>query len=270
MVSSAGIEYSVETVTPATAKKWLAMNTDNRKFRRNRGETYARDIEAGKWQENGEAIKFAKDGTLLDGQHRLWAIVHSGRSITVLVIRNLSNATQDTMDDLAKRTLGDTFNFHNVSSANSAAAIVRRVLMWQEGFKSNVGGYQPSKAEALAALREDQTLSVAIEAATGMRQRRLVPPTIIGLTYWIFWNIDQDDCETFWHGLHTGENLTTDSPIYIVREQIQRHMQREGRVAESSILAWIIKAWNHYRAGQTRASTYTYKLKPSERIPEAK
>jgi len=270
MVSPSGITYSVETISPDKAKKWLAHNTDNRKFRRRVAEKYCRDVKAGAWIENGEAIRFAKDGTLLDGQHRLWAIAHGGRSVVVLIVRGLSNGAQDTMDDLAKRTLADTFNFHGVGSAHSAASIVRRVLMWENGVLTNAGGFQPTKAEALEALRGDHSIAVAIDAAGKMKQRRLVPPTIIGLTWWIFWNIDEDDCEIFWHALHTGESLTTDSPIYIVREQIARHVARDGRVAETALLAWVIKAWNHTRDGKSLSPNYKYSLKASERIPEAK
>ncbi len=270
MVSRAGIEYSVEQITPTIAREWMATNTDNRKFRRRVAERYMRDMSTGKWSENGESIKFAVDGTLLDGQHRLWAITHSNRSVYALVVRNLVNESQDTMDDNAKRTLADTFNFHNVNNANSAAAITRRVLMWQEGVKSNQGSFQPSKSEALATIREDQTILIAIEAAGRMRTRRLVPPTIIGLTWWLFWQIDEDACEEFWTALHTGEGLSADSPVYIVREQINRHMARDGRVAETALLAWVIKAWNHYRDERTLSATYKYTLKPSERIPEPK
>ena len=270
MVSNTGVEYAVETITPDIAKEWLAQNTDNRKFRTSVGEKYARDMRNGEWTENGDAIRFAGDGTLLDGQHRLWGCLHSGRSIVALVVRNLSNASQDTMDDLAKRTLGDTFNFHGISGANSAASIVRRILMWQNGYLSNVGTYQPSKAESLAAIREDHSIAVAVDAAGTMQRRRIVPPTIIGLTWWVFWSIDEDDCEEFWHALHTGESLSADSPIYIVREQIQRHMNREGRVAETALLAWIIKAWNHYRADKALSPSYKYTLKANERIPEPK
>lgn len=268
MTSPSGVRYQLVKISPDMARKMLASNTDNRRFRKATGERYLRDIKAGKWQENGESIKFAKDGTLLDGQHRLWAIAHGGRVVLCLVIRDLPNGAQDTMDDLAKRTLADTFNFHTIANSHSAAAITRRILMWQQGTKTNQGSFQPSKAEALEAFREDPSILVAIEAAVGMKKRRLLPPTIIGLTWWLFWNIDSDDCQAFWAGLHTGEALSSDSPIYIVREQIARHMARDGRVAETALLAWVIKAWNHYRAGKSLSANYKYTLKTSERIPE--
>ena len=50
---------------------------------------YARDMEKGHWQLNGEPIKFYVDGSLADGQHRLSAIISSGASIQSVVLRNL-------------------------------------------------------------------------------------------------------------------------------------------------------------------------------------
>ena len=270
MVSPSGAIYTVETITPEKADEWLARNTDNRHMRKNVVSRYARDMKSGEWAENGSAISFATDGTLLNGQHRLAAVVQSNRSIMALVVRGLPNKAQDTMDDLAKRTLADTFNFHGVNNATSAASIVRRVLLWQNGVRTNSGAFQPTKAESLAAVRNDPSLAVAINAASQMSKRNLVSPSIVGLTWWLFWNIDEEDCGNFWAGLHTGANLATNSPIYLVREQIITMKSRVERVPETAFLAYIIQAWNQYRAGQTRASSYRYSLKASARFPEPK
>lgn len=268
MTSASGAVYTIETVTPEKADEWLARNTDNRHMRKNTVAKYTRDIKTGDWLENGSAISFSEDGTLLNGQHRLAAIVQANRSITALVLRNLPAKSQDTMDDLAKRSLADTFNFHGVGNATAAASIVRRVLLWENGTRTNSGKHQPTKAEALDKIRTDPTLSIAIKAAGEMSKRNLVSPSIVGLTWWLFWNIDEDACAEFWSGLHTGANLATNSPIYLVREQIITLKSRAERVPETAFLAYIILAWNHYRAGKTLASSYRYTLKSSARFPE--
>lgn len=269
MTSRAGVKYSVEQVTPSIAEAWLGKNTANRRIRRAVVERYCRDMQSGEFVENGASICFASDGTLLDGQHRLAAVVQSDAVVWMLIVRNLPMTTQDTMDDLAKRTLADTFGFHDISNANSAAAITRRILMWQQGIRTNSGGkYQPSKSECLSAIREDSSITTAIEQASAMSSRKLVTPSIIGLTWWLFWQIDAQECSDFWQGLSSGAGLTEGSPIHLVREQITAHNSKSERVPETAYLAWIIKAWNHYRADKTLATTYRYTLKPTERFPE--
>ncbi len=269
MTSPSGVTYSIEDITPTIAESWLAKNTSNRRLRRPKAEQFARDMEGGDWQENGEGICFASDGTLLNGQHRLTAVYIAGVTLPMLVVRGLPMSSQDTMDDGAKRTMGDTFGFHGVEHANAAAAIVRRVLMWQNGSRTNTGSTQPTKAEQLDAWRTDPALRLAVEAAVAMRGRKQIPASVIGLTWWLFSEIDADECATFWQGLHTGANLDGNSPIHVVREKIIKRSADAGRVSESEYLAWIIKAWNLWRAERTISTSYRgFDLKPGQKFPE--
>lgn len=77
---------SVIKVTPILAKAWLEQNKSNRSLRPQRVNQYARDMKAGKWNLTGQGITFAEDGSLLDGQHRLNAIVVANVSVYMLVV----------------------------------------------------------------------------------------------------------------------------------------------------------------------------------------
>ena len=76
-------------ITPQMAKEFLTKNNANRTVNQGRVNQYARDIQSGLWQANGEAIKFYVDGSLADGQHRLLAIIKADKEIETLVIYNL-------------------------------------------------------------------------------------------------------------------------------------------------------------------------------------
>lgn len=267
--SPSGVDYSLETVTPAIAETWLGRNTNNRRVRRARVDAYARDMEAGEWQENGDAICFDSDGNLLDGQHRLMARVTSGTTGLMLVVRNLPPTVQDTKDDGAKRTMADTFGFHGVANQTTAAAVTRRVLMWQNGARANSGSaLQPTKAEQLDAWRTDPILRGAVDATIQIGKSGLVSPSIVGLTWWLFSQIDADDCAAFWYGVSTGANLPPGSPMLILRDRVS-NSGKVGRVPESHYLAWTIKAWNLWRQDKTLSENYRgFNLKPLERFPE--
>src|SRR5262245_34900010 len=88
----------VVEVSPALAEEWLSKNPNNRNLRRPVVDSYARDMSAGHWHLNGETIKFAANGELLDGQHRLHAIAVSGNSVSMVVIRGLSADVMLTVD----------------------------------------------------------------------------------------------------------------------------------------------------------------------------
>ena len=98
------ITAKVETITPEIAKTMLGENVNNRRISRDNVNLFAREIRNGEWRFNGEAIKFGKDGRLLDGQHRLLAVIAADKPLTTLVIRGLEDETQQTMDSAEKRT----------------------------------------------------------------------------------------------------------------------------------------------------------------------
>ncbi|TXH43698.1 MAG: hypothetical protein E6Q97_33780 [Desulfurellales bacterium] len=101
------MELSIETITPKQAEKYLQFNTSNRNIRKALVGQYARDMANGKWKLTHQGLAFNCDGTLLDGQHRLRAIVESGVTVQMLVARGVNSEHQLVMDDHAKRSAGD-------------------------------------------------------------------------------------------------------------------------------------------------------------------
>lgn len=84
------MKIAQETITPETAREYLKFNTNNyRSINKFRVMSYASDMKNGKWQLNGEAIKFDETGKLIDGQHRLQAIVIANVPVEMLVIRGV-------------------------------------------------------------------------------------------------------------------------------------------------------------------------------------
>lgn len=67
-------------ITPAIAIKILEMNAANREITWSVVLQYADDMKRGAWREMAAPISFNSIGQLIDGQHRLWAIVESGYS----------------------------------------------------------------------------------------------------------------------------------------------------------------------------------------------
>jgi hypothetical protein len=78
------------SVTPAMAAKWLERNTHNRTVSQYVVDAYATDMKNGHWMFSHQGIAFDEDGNMIDGQHRLWAIVESGKTVDMLVTTGLS------------------------------------------------------------------------------------------------------------------------------------------------------------------------------------
>lgn len=67
-----------ELVTPKMAAEWLKLNTANRKLRRWWASAIASAIKRGEYVCTHQGVAFSASGVLLDGQHRLVAIVVQG------------------------------------------------------------------------------------------------------------------------------------------------------------------------------------------------
>lgn len=245
-----GPQYKVTEVTPALAEKWLRQNSHNRNLRDKAVMAYARDMEAGNWAENGESIKFAKDGTLLDGQHRLQAITLSGITVKMLVVTGLENRTQETMDDGRKRTLSDALHLRGESNAVVLGSLLRRALMWEMGQYRNTGVYTPTNTECLAFLAEHPEARDSASVANSLRKPAKLPASVLGLTHWLFSSIDEDDANWFFERLGSGAGIEQYHPVWTLRKRASDISGSVGRVPEDMLLALVIKAWNGYRDGQ--------------------
>jgi hypothetical protein len=120
------------TVTPEMALKWLEeANLGNRSPSERYVNTLARDILSGNWEVDGNAIRFSKSGRLLDGQHRLLAIVQADRPVETFVAYNLKDKAMTVIDRGKARSIADLFKINlgadRVSAAGSYSAIVNTI-----------------------------------------------------------------------------------------------------------------------------------------------
>lgn len=76
-------------VTPELAKKWLNLSFGNRPWRRANLDRLVNAIESDKFEPLVNSIKFSDTGKLLDGHHRLRAIVEADKNVDIKVEFNL-------------------------------------------------------------------------------------------------------------------------------------------------------------------------------------
>ena len=102
------MKSELKTITPEWAQFVLDnSNTDNRKLRLQWVNTLADIITRGEWQVTHQGIAFDENGILLDGQHRLSAIVKSGKPVLLHVTTGLHPEAFKAIDAHAKRSMGD-------------------------------------------------------------------------------------------------------------------------------------------------------------------
>lgn len=243
---------AVEHVTPDVADALLAANCHNRNLRSSRVTQLAEAMERGEWELNGETIKVAEDGTLLDGQHRLQAVVESGVGIDTLVIRDLPMRVQDTVDTGRRRRLADILmieGYPDSHALGAAVSILHRLRNGTRIYYAHSGA--PSAQQALDLIKREPQLQQSVRIARRVTKQVGGPIGVFSALHCVFYETDPEPAEEFFARLADGADLSRDDPLLHLRNQLARpRKDRSYGQSPSNIAALTIKAFNLRRAGR--------------------
>jgi len=128
------VTAAIEVITPSIAKKMLEGNTDNRKLRKQRVAQYTDAMKRGMWEIQNDAITISKTGKLLNGQHRLTAIIESDQTCQCLVLRGVDDSAYTAIDSGLSRTVNDALVAAGVThSATHLSPIARTMICMEAG-----------------------------------------------------------------------------------------------------------------------------------------
>ena len=96
-----------EYVNPAIATEYLEKSAGNRKERPDKISEMAEDMTAGRWFQNPHGIQFNTAGQLMDGHHRLKAVIHAGVTVRMMVFRDVPPEVGKVIDHGTPRSLAD-------------------------------------------------------------------------------------------------------------------------------------------------------------------
>ena len=113
-------------MTPEKAKQILvAKNRNNRSIKASNLKRLTTAIENGEWRLTNQGIAFDDQGNLIDGQHRLAAILQTGKTLPLLVGTNMDPRIFDCVDTGAARTAGDGIDILGSSHGKYIAAAIK-------------------------------------------------------------------------------------------------------------------------------------------------
>lgn len=261
------MKHSIETITPKKAMEWLKRNIHNRPLSKKHVSFIAGLLREGKFELNGDAIRFNANGDLIDGQHRLMACIESGVSFQSLVIRGLPHSTFATFDGGRPRTAADDLhglgerNCQVVSAACRAAYLLTNHEVYNETTKvrrDQIASYLQSNPD----IRD--SIAYANVNQTGVMGR-----AIVASLHFLFIRKDESLASVFWERVLKGEGLSSSMAEYKLREQVTRKRSAVGgRLRSPFVYGLTIKAWNARRDG---TAVKTLKYDPSnEAFPKIK
>lgn len=247
------VQAKLTRLSPRLAGELLQRNTHNRPATAARVTQYATDMRNGAWVLNGEAIKIAQDGRVLDGQHRLMAVLEADVTIETLVITGLDLQAQETMDQGQPRSFGDTLKLRGEKNYTVLAAATAIVCVYErDGVPHRESGAaRPSIPQLSRTLERNPDLRESVELALGLI-RPWLPVSQIAALHYLFAIADTDNARAFVTRLATGEQLSAADPIYVLRERlISEHANPETSLNTKVKLAFLVRTWNAFMRGET-------------------
>lgn len=262
-----GAQAGLVTITPELAESWLERNDRNRKISPPTVDRYARDMVTGHWPFTGDPIRFSDGGLLLDGQHRLAAIVRTEIACTLLVITGLHVDTQTFMDAGRKRHASDTLALAEMPNYIAIASLVKLALLWNPNnmwvpdrdttlFGARV---QVSTAEITTFVERHPAVHEAARRGVAMAKYVVgARASVIGAAYLRASALvgQVDDLDEFAVGawftkLETGADLTLGDPILALRNGMMRTRAEKLTNPQVPQLWKVIRAWNASRTGES-------------------
>lgn len=239
-------------VDPDTAARWLEGNKVNRNLREGKVIQYAKDMAADRWMLSNDAIAFAPDGTLLNGQHRLHAVIRSGKTIVFLVIRNMPPESMTAMDCVIPRSAGDALKFAGEHQASALAAAAKLCLLWSDGriYKDNKLQHL-SHGEIMDFVERNPTVRRSISEVAKMYRNIDAPPSAIHATHWIISGVNEYPLATYYiHQLASRANEPSGSAVLAVDSRLREIRRNRGNYPVRNYIYLLVKGWNYYAHNQ--------------------
>jgi len=157
------MQIKTEKISPELAEQYLSKNTANRTVARRRVSAYASDMKSGRWSFCPAPIVFSKAGDLIDGQHRLLAIIESGATPEMLVMRDAPSECRDTIDSGKTRSAADALAINGVMNSNGISAMSSRILAFERYGRNAATGEGHSWHNTVASASKSELVDYVLE-----------------------------------------------------------------------------------------------------------
>ena len=255
------------TITPAMATQWLKSNTHNRPARKPHVSRLAKEMVSGNWQLNGETIKFDTWGRLIDGQHRLMAIIEASQPITTHVCTGLA-ADSDifaTIDVGLNRSAGSVLAMHGIKYATEIAA---GIAFMKQTFGDSQRPGKVSNAETLQTYLENPEKWQKIAAIASHNEiREIVRKPVFSVFLWDALDVSEPQALNFVEMFRTGANLQVNHPVLTLRRSLTAKAENVSNPKFRFDQYYrLCIAWNAWRDGRTLQHIRTKNLPFNTRI----
>lgn len=206
------LRFKTVDMTPKQAEKLLRHNDVNRRISQQRVKSYAADMKNGDWRLNPQPIVLNGE-TLLDGQHRLRAVIDADMAVPMVVCVGAGAEVQEVLDQGRVRSVADVLKLKGARATTRVAACARTTMMLRSG-------EYMSRVTAAQAVREIDRCRPAYEWLAGLPTKRGVTRAgALGIAPWIWTSFPELTAE-FFDAFIDGSGLERGQPQFWLREYL--------------------------------------------------
>jgi hypothetical protein len=271
-----GETVAIETIAPqrAAADLEYSAGKNYRHMNKDHVKAYVKILrQHGRFDFNGNTIVYDENGYLKDGQHRFQAIVDSGVSCEMLIVRNVKSDVN--IDSGKKRNIADVLRSMGESDSKVLAATLRVVWRYDNGILfsfRHAGDQSASNDEIIRTLNRHPNVRQSVSDAAKYTSKNVgyIPQSLLAAVLYIAASTDKDMADDFIHDLVQQVNLEEDNAAYVLHQRLH-NIKNKDNVAQDKLgkLAILVKAWNAYARGQSvRSLRFIRSGKQAEAFPE--
>jgi hypothetical protein len=257
-------DVEIRKVTPKDALELLELNIEtNRKLSKRDVDRYARDMVAGQWIFAGNTIVFNKHGNLINGQHRLTAVVESGETQVFLIVHVRDDAAFSACDIGRTRTHGDILGiegFSNASLLGGVANMVNRIGLHFVGSKNLL---TIPKTQVGQYVKDHPELVNSAEFAASIKSKLTgwLSPSVVGGVHYYWSRASQGRAEEIFTRMASDERdeRGQKDPAYVLRQKLRTARMNRRSFAEQDVIYMLQRVWD-LEEGREPANKSTFQL----------
>lgn len=244
----------IKLVTPEMAMELLKRNINNRRLSERTVGYYAEQMRNNEWRLTGQGISISENGVILDGQHRLEAVVRAKTPVKFLIIYGVKDDTFANYDVGKNRSFGDVFDIQGIPYSSLVSSIIvsyhRRILgiTHRPDHKK-----QLSKKNALTLYYKNAELfkEIAKNSTRIYSYSRLLRAAYMGgfMAYLIIEKKHSPEkVYSFFDQILSGRNIENNT-ILLLRDNLIKDGTGRYKMSPKMKDALIIITWNRYVKG---------------------
>lgn len=240
------------------ATELLKGNVINRTLNETYVNLYENQMRTDRWMSTGDSIKISEKGLLLDGQHRLSALIKYGKPLEFLVVEGLAEESFKVMDTGKSRSASDVLKITGHHNTPKLAGVVKTIILFKAGhFSQNSGGGKgrqrnnTTNSDVLQFVDANPTIHECVTYANDIyRSFRFVPSNITGALYFMISKKNQEKADQFFEKFSKGIDLSETNPIRLLRDRLIRDSANKTKLTGRDKMALIVMAWNAFITGK--------------------